>query len=297
MSHKKGNDEYKRPPRANRKDETSPSLIGSWEFTARLFDFHKNAVSFLNDPKVGPTDFWNMLETLDLALSIHHRLDRWDVETMPRSQWEHFLGRYIAACVTGMTRGPRFLEAFALSGIVKLSNRGGLKGKSGQRQRTSGSNDAAHADFLPSLAPIEREIPYFNGAFIGILQTRLEEFLANEELLPSRKTIGAKTAERIKRAQKCIDAERLFDITRNAAEHYFRHVYRGKDPAVAGVLAKSGAPFIFLWLMSLGLLDDLVYGILCGKPLMKKMDGRDRDGNIVFLPTEEGKNAGFSRLD
>ena len=185
------------------------------------------------------------------------------------------------------------LDAFQKSGLAGFRGTGNGGGKSSARKRSRKSVSAACTNTIPALLPVEGDIPYFNGLFLGILQTHMEAYMTVEALLPA--TIGddVETEERIKKAEKRLSAERLFGETLAATEHYLRLAYRGKDQAVVSVIASAGAPFVFLWLMSLGLLDDFVDGLLRGTPLLQRLNERDGDGNIVFMPTMEGEDAGL----
>jgi len=87
MSHRKSDKEKKHHPNAPLKRETSPGPISKWPITSKLMNMYKLAVALSDDPETKPSDFWNVLESLDPALTIRNQLDRAEVEDTPKDLW------------------------------------------------------------------------------------------------------------------------------------------------------------------------------------------------------------------
>jgi len=297
MSNRKSDKEKKHHPSALLKRETCPGPISKWPITSKLIYMYKLAVALSDDPETKPSDFWNVLESLDPASTIRNQLDRAEVENTPKDLWKLFLSRYVAACVTGMAREMGILVALERSGLVVFPDKYNLKGNDDARQTSRKPDGTGYTDLLPSFTPVERDIPYFNGAFLGFLQTRLQKELASRGLLPAADGGELDLDDRITEAQKQLSVERLYGETQAATAQYLRQINMDRDPIIMDIIASTQTPFVFPWLLSLGLLDNLVDGLLRGAPLMRRTDKFDGDGNILFLPTEEGEDAGLFRLD
>ena len=260
-----------------------------WEFTASLLGMYLIADSFVFDPKVRASEFYETLESLDTALSVYHRLDRAQVEAIECSQRPLFLSRYLSAAVTGMARGAGILKRLETTGLVRFRKPGAC------------GQDDGYLEDTPELAPILCEIPYLGGHFLGMLQQELEALMAAAGLLRkpgamassrgvalNRERADAAHGGPGRRAIGYLAPERLFDATRRAIGIYFLKVSGGKDRETVDVLADAGCPFVFLWLCTIGLLDDMVDGLLDGEPLLRRTAGDGRDGRDGFVPARGG---------
>jgi len=257
-----------------------------WEFTANLLGTYLLADSFAFNPKVRPSDFYETLESLDTALSVFHRLDRARVEAIEPSRRPLFLSRYLAAAVTGMARGAGILRGLETTGLVRF------------REPGTCSLDEGYLEDTPELAPVLSELPYFGSHFLGMLQQELEASLAGVGLVGTTRAAVRSREEHSsrertdpayggpgRRAIGSMAPERLFDATGRAIEAYFLKVSGGRDRGTVNVLAEAGCPFVFLWLCTIGLLDDMVEGLLDGKPVLRRTVGGGKGGREEYVPT------------
>ena len=231
---------------------------------------YRLADSFALDPKVRPPDFYETLGSLDTALSVFHRLDRARVEAIECSRRPLFLSRYLSAAVTGMAREAGILRGLETTGLVRF------------REPGARAHEDGYLEDTPELAPVLCEFPYFGSHFLGMLQQELEALIAAGG--PDSRAMGG------------LDPEKLFGATRGAIGAYFLKVSGGKDRETVDVLADAGCPFVFLWLCSIGLLDDMVNGLLDGKPLLRRAGGDGKEGQNGFVPAGDGPDAQLFRL-
>jgi len=287
-----------RRPGSTRKDRaTKPSHIinahtpsRNWQFTAYLLDMREMALKNAKDPRFDPINFWKLIESLDTAKCVWNRLDRSAMEELPIEDRAVFLSRYIAACITAMARVPGILDVFTRSGMVRFDNVNVLIGRSKDPEADR------HFYNLPALAPISSEVPGFSGAFLGMLQGRLERLLRSRNLIPTGVQDETDLKDRIIRAQAFIKVERLYGEARAASSEYLRGAYNGDEPGIIPVIASEGTPFLFMWLMSLNIIDELIDGLLRGEPYLKAIEGSEKNGISNFIATEDGINAGLHRI-
>jgi hypothetical protein len=247
------------------------------------------ADSFVFDPKVRASDFYAALESLDTTLSVFHRLDRAQVVAIECSRRPLILSRYLSAAVTGMAREAGILRGLETTGLVRFRGPG------------VGGREDGYLEDTPELAPISCEIPYLGSLFLGMLQQELEALMAAAGLLRKPGATASSRGAALKREREdaahggpgrraigYLAPERLFDATRRAIGSYFLMVSGGKDRETVDVLAGAGCPFVFLWLCTIGLLDDMVDGLLDGEPLLRRTAGNGRDGRDGFVPARGG---------
>ena len=275
------------------KRKTTPGPIGNWPLASRILDMQRLAVKLSDDPNTKPSDIWNMLPSFDPTSTVRNRLDQNEVERMPRARWELFFRLYISACITAMARRAGVLVELERSGLVVLPKNHFTEDKAGKPQKMSGPDVTGYTGIVRSLSPVESELPDLNGAFLGLLQGRLKTELAKGRLLPATDDDKKNPDERIRKAGDQFGGQRLFGITQKATQAYLRGVHKDEEPDLVDIIASTGTPYIFLWLKSMGLIDDIVDGLLRGKPLMRTTGEFDDDGNSVFVPTGEGRLAGL----
>ncbi|MBM4250271.1 MAG: hypothetical protein FJ149_12815 [Euryarchaeota archaeon] len=240
------------------------------------------AIAISNNPKVAPADFWQLLEPLDVTQSVLNRLDRAAVEATPVGQRELFLSRYFAACVTGMARAAGILEVYERSGLVVL-------GPEDDRKRPPEAPESSpYTKNIPALRHLERDIPAFASDYLEILQSRLGMLLKIKHLLPEVDSDEDDLKNRIYRSQTSISVERLYGETRAATAEFLQRMLNRGDPALIPVLSARGAPFIFMWHISLGLLDEMVDALLRGSPLIKKGAEQAKPGCKDLLARGDG---------
>jgi len=275
--------------KASERGRSGRGRRGDWEFTANLLGMYLIADSFAFDPKVRASDFYAMLESLDTTVSVFHRLDRTAVEAIECSRRPLFLSRYLSAAVTGMAREAGILRGLETTGLVRF------------REPGARAHEDGYLEDTPELAPVLCEFPYFGSHFLGMLQQELEALMAAAGLLrkpgaTASSRVAALNRERAdaahggpgRRAIGYLAPERLFDATRRAIGAHFLNVSGGKDRETGDVLADAGCPFVFLWLCTIGLLDDMVDGLLDGEPLLRRTAGNGRDGRDGFVPARGG---------
>lgn len=279
--------------RGHHRGNLTPGPIGNWPLASRILDMQRLAVTLSDDPNTKPSDIWNMLQSFDVTSTVRNRLDRNEVERTPRALWERFLSLYIAACITAMARKTGVLIPLERSGLVVLPEDHFTENDEGARQKASIPDVTGHTGIVRSLSPVEGEIPDLNGAFLGMLQSRLKTELAKSGLLPVTDDDKKNPDKRIREASNRFSGQRLFGITRKATQDYLRGIHKDNEPNLADIVTSNGTPYIFLWLKSLKLLEDIVDGLLRGKPLMRTTGEYDNDGNSVFVPTGEGTQAGL----
>ena len=280
-------------PQPHTKRKITPSHIGKWPLASRILEMQRLAVKLSDDPNTKSSDIWNMLQSFDATSTVLNRLDRKEVEQTPRDMWELFLSLYIAACITAMARKAGVLIPLERSSLVVLPENHFTKDNDGKRQKTTNPDVTGYTGIMRSLSPVESEIPDLNGAFLGMLQSDLKTELANSGLLAVMDDNKKNTDKRIREACNRFSAQRLFGITQKATQDYLRGVHKDKEPNLVDIIASNGTPYIFLWLKSMGLLDEIVDGLLRGKPLVRTTGEHDNDGNSVFVPTGEGRLAGL----
>jgi hypothetical protein len=275
------------------KRKSTPGPVGNWPLASRILDMQRLAVKLSHDPNTKPSDLWTLLQSFDPTSTVRNRLDRKEVESTPRAMWELFLSLYIAACITAMARKIGVLITLERSGLVVLPENHFTKDNDGARQKTSIPDVTGYTGIMRSLSPVESEIPDLNGAFLGMLQSRLKTELAKSGLLALTDDDKKNPDKRIREACNQFSGKRLFRITQKVTEKYLRGVHKDEEPDLVNIIVSNGTPYVFLWLKSTGLLDEIVDGLLRGKPLMRTTGEHDNDGNSVFVPTGEGTRAGL----
>ena len=259
--------------------------ISRWELVSKMLDMRKLAITLADDPSTKPAQMWDMLATFDVSSTVRNRLIRTEMERTPRVFWEITLNLYIAACVTGMLRKTGVLTHLEHSGLVIFPEPEIGTADNDRGQQTPKLKPTGYTGIVPSLWPIERELPDFNGAFLKILQTRLEKALATRNLHPSADGGRTNPDKRIREAVKRFIEQRQFRVTEAATEQYLGQVYKRKDPGFVADIVSSGGPYVFMWLKTLGLLDDVVEGLMRSKPLIPMAGTSNEEGMSMAGPT------------
>lgn len=267
-----------------RKGRYDHEAIAKWSFAAGLLELHEQVAVQAPDPTLTPSDFWDLLEKLDTISVVRSRLERSEVEKTQRSLWGPFLAQYTAACITGLARQVGVLDPLERSGLVIFPFAGSVNPLRDIKPKTFQPDPDDYSDDMPALTPVARDIPFFSADFLGLFQSRLDWLIANKRLFPRPEGEITDITALIKMVHESMKPARLFHETCTAIAQYLQLCHFKKDPARIDDIASTGAPFVFLWLTRLRLLDDIIDGLLLGSPIMKKPE----DPKSVF---------GFQRAD
>ncbi len=276
----------------SRKGHYARGIIRKWSFAAKLLDLHERMAAEACDPHTTASDFWNILEAVDTISVVRDRLDRSEVERTPRELWRPFLAQYTAACVTGLAGKVGALEPLERSGLVIFPFAGSANPLGSIQPETFKPEASEQSDDIPALVPVARDIPFFSADFLGLFQGRLDWLLANKRLFPMPRHEIPDMTDLVKLAHEGVKPVRLYQETREATSQYLRLCYEKKDKARIEDMASVGAPFVFLWLTRLRLLEDIIDGLLIGLPIMNKPD--DPKSAFGFQRAGDGIRAGLS---
>jgi hypothetical protein len=277
--------------------EAASASAYSWSFTQRILGTHVTALELSQNEDLGPDEFFKMLQTLDMSETQHSKLDREKITNIPNDVRDLFLRQYLSACVTGMAENQGILIPLENSAMVSFPKGAESQPAAVSKQPPLKPQDESYALVDPAIAPFEAQIPCFHGTFLGILQTRLQKLLTVKRLLPANIDNEIELDALMELATDKITEERMFGECRAATAEYFRLLFDDKEPAAITVISKIGAPFVFLWLMCSGLLDDMIACLLRGKPLMRAKDPAGPLQYIAYEPTEFGNKIGLWKLD
>ena len=269
--------------------------VRKWSFAAELLELHEQMAVHVSDSKLTPSDFWNVLETVDTISVVRNRLERSEVEKTPRSLWGPFLAQYTAACITGLARKVGVLDPLERSGLVIFPFAGSGNPLRDIKPKTFKPDPDDNSDDLPALVPVARDIPFFSADFLGLFQSRLDWLIANKRLFPRPEGEITDITTLMKMTHESMKPARLYHETYTAIAQYLQLCQFKKDPARIDDIASTGAPFVFLWLTRLRLLDDIIDGLLLGSPIMKKPE--DPKSVFGFQRADEGMRAGFFRIE
>jgi len=278
----------------SRKDRLNPKILRKWSFAAELLAIHEQAAIRASDPKTALSDFWKILEEVDTISVVRDRLDRSEVERTPRELWATFLAQYAAACVTGMARKAGVLGPLERSGLVIFPFAGSENPLRAIKPKTFTPDDAEQSDDMPALVPVARDIPFFSADFLGLFQSRLDWLMANKRLFPRPEREITDITALVKMTHESMTPERLYYETRTAIAQYLLLSQVEKDKARIEGMAYTAAPFVFLWLIRLKLLDDIIDGLLLGLPIMNRPD--DPKAVFGFQRADEGIRAGLTKI-
>jgi len=277
--------------------ESAAASAYTWSFTRRILRTHVSALELSQNSLLGPDEFFKLLENIDLTESLHTKLDRDKIANIPINVRDQFLRQYLSACITGMAENQGVLVPLKGSALVSFPN-------PAQGQQTGTPvpappkpEDGSYISINPATAPFESQIPCFHGTFLGMLQTRLQKLLKTKGIYPTDADNEVELDALMELAFDKITEERMFGECRAATTEYFRLLLGEKEPAAVTVVSKTGGPFVFLWLMSSGLLDDMIISLLGGTPLMQAKEPAGPYGNIHFEPTDFGNKVGLWKLD
>jgi hypothetical protein len=240
-----------------------------WARTSALLDAYRKAAERADDP--GTAGLLRILEGIDAASAVRGRLDRAAVEGTPRKLWGRFLAQYTAASVTAMAEKAGILTTLERSGLVIFPFAGSPDPMGSLRARAPDAS--GESDDLPALVPLSRAIPFFSADYLGLLQGRLDWLIANKRLFKRPGAEDPGSAASLNAAREGVKPVRLYQETRKSLLDYLQLCEPEKDAARIGNTASKGAPFVFLWLSVLGLLDDLLDGLLQGAPVIRRPDG------------------------
>lgn len=281
-----------RPPRDRHTAVLLPGPTGKWGAASKIITMHKLAARLSDNPRTRPADFWAMLKSLDTASAVRGRLDRAEVEKTPRDQWKPFLDLYVAACVTGMASNTGILEPLERSGIVSFGRRNGRKCGACAPQPLDESSLTQLAS-LPALGPVGDDIPQFNPEFTKMLAARLRKALACRNLLPAAEQGESGLKTRIALFHQQLSVGMLFGETRVAIGQYLRQVEKGRDPVFLDIVASKKASFVFPWLLSLGILEDMVNELLGGGAPGTARGAPKTDGMPDIAGPDDGIDGGL----
>jgi hypothetical protein len=207
---------------------------------------------------IGP-DLYSCLQKLDTASEILCKLDRAAVSTVPVKLRGDAFRAFHAALWTWLARHNKLLEGLLDARLVAF----GIE---------------KYGEAIPQIAPIASDVPSFNTGFLGVLQDLLKEqflaigfiperFIDADVAPPGRKPVkyGLTDAEK---ARESLPLEDYYAVTQAAVEEYFRAIR--DDPAAAKVLAKEYTKYVFTWLGSLQLLQDIASRLVNGDPYIRK---------------------------
>ena len=291
MSHRKTNQTQSRQKGAI--DESYANSAYTWSFTRRILGTHVSAIEISQNPLLDQAEFFKLLQSLDLTETIHQKLDRSKIANIPINVRDLFLRQYLSACITAVAERQGALVPLKGSVLVSFPKTDNDQTARPSVQAHQKPDDGSYILIDPALAPFGSQIPCFNGTFLGILQTRFQKLLKAKRIYPADTDDKVILDGLIDIAFDKITEERMFGECRAAIAEYFRLLLGDREPAAVTVIAKTGAPFVFLWLMASGLLDDMMVSLLRGKPLMQAKDQPGLPKNIVFEPSDFGNEVGL----
>jgi len=83
-----------------------------------------------------------------------------------------------------------------------------------------------------------------------------------------------------------IPLEDYFGITHGILEEYLQARLE-PGPEAASILADGYIPYVFIWLGSLSILQDIISRLVCGNPLVRKLE--QPDGTMEYVHGPQGK--------
>jgi len=239
-----------------------PSTSGHTAATAKLITMHRLACRLASKPTTTPSDLWYILKSLDTPKTVRDRLDRSTVESLPRAKWTPFLGAYIAACVTALARESDMLGPIERSGMVRLAVKGRLKGYVPPLQEPDKPWRVRSGGVPSALVPVEHDIPHFSADFLTIVEEQLWNTLESRKLLAEGKSGEADLNKMLVSFRNSAGNGLLLDATRSAIEQYIDRADGKEGTPLVDIVASREATYLFPWLVSLGLLDDMVKDLL-----------------------------------
>ena len=247
--------------------ETGVQMIGEIEHAAK--DLHKGI----------ETDTYEMMHKLDTDKEILKKLDKNAVNSIPIERRGNAFRAFHAALWTWLARKKGLLDPILDMGLIKL----GME---------------PFGKFIPAIAPISDDVPTFNQAFLCMLQDCIKCEMIDIDFLPERhhdKDICVPGSEKTKyditameERKRCIPLEGYYDITRQALESFFELKLDGQEE-MPQIMAEKYVPYVFIWLGTFRLLQDIVIRLVNGDPYIRKSIGPDGKMEITFAELKSPK--------
>ena len=288
MSHRR----HQKPGKNEESVSFDGILKGGWDVANMMLGLQGAARKFKQESGHSSRDFFKILESLDESGTILKKMDRKAIESLRPDQVSPFIDFYTSACITRLAKTGRADEIIQETNLAAFQNP--MKG----RQPPMFED---HPELIPLLTPIRDEYPYFSNLFLGAFQSRLENLLAKASLLPSSKIVGLKVDPQkgyfgdveqiidLKRRSdgvvKHISPRLMMDETRKAILDFLDLGFGPKKGDLFDNIANLTAAFVFMWLIATGIVDEIMDGLLTGRPVLRRVS---EDGMVGYEATEYG---------
>ena len=270
-----------------------------WEVANMMLNHQGAARIFGQKPGRSSRDFFEILEALDESGTILKRLDKKAIRSLKPDLVNSFIDYYTSACVTGMAKKANALK------IIREINLAAFQDRINMALPPAAED---HPELIPVLTPIRAEYPYSSNFFLGAFQSRLEDILAKGSVLPPSKIEGIKgdihghygdveqiidLNRRTDKVMKLISPKRMMDETRRAIIDYLNLSSKPANQALFEDIADLITTFVFIWLIATGIVDELMDGLLTGRPLLREVS---KDGMSGYVASEYGRDIPASLL-
>jgi hypothetical protein len=286
------------------KDDTSKRRMKmmtlSADIAGDILDKKEDTLQITQQPGFPFELYYHQLEFLDNSKTILPRLDKKAIESIKKEDHEAFLNYFATACISGMARRPQALEVMEKYGIVMLP---------AKKEDQDLTVLEEYPELLPILGPIHNEYPYFSHLFLGMFQSRLEGILDKAGLLPYDITnapskvepslsdqlaeMSDETMQQVLKASELLPLRRLILETRNVLRKYLKMVLHSKDHILIDNIADISVTYVVLWLVCMGMFDEILAGLLGGKPVLHKISNDNADDYDI---PKEGIDVGLLAL-
>jgi len=248
----------KSPKKQSAYDTNSKIDDSSWTVAEIFLTFYTSALELLELPNVRKTDIWHLLGRLDISNNVRKRLDRSAFDSNPMSKMKPLVDLFTAAVITD--------EVKMTGAIGTLEKTRFIQFKTAAEQNPS-FKPASSGDYtiLLVLKPLHCEIPGISYEYLEILTDLIKSAMELQGTLlrPTDRQIDS--AARAAAFLDKLGTKGLYDETRAALATFLTNAAGSGSEETSRLLADKMAPFLFMWLVTLGHFDRMIHKLLTGE--------------------------------
>jgi hypothetical protein len=220
----------------------------------------------------GP-ELWACLQMVDPDGALLGKLDKTEIDAIPQKLRGDALRAFHSALWTGLARQNGFLDHMMKIKLV-------------------GFGIEKYGETIPQIRPIADDTPSFHYLFIAVLQDVVKDHLKRGGLIPKRhqdadflppgqKATTALTAD--EQGSKGLSSDEYYVATWEAMAEFLGVAEKDEDRGRE--LARDYTPYVFIWLGTSRLLQDIIGGLITGNPVSRKK--RKRGGGFEYIYEKE----------